>query len=540
MKINLSYKLLGTLLFSLSILLSCTSSNENSSVDNRDSMLITFSLDVKSPEGTRVDDDNTWGGVYPSVLGTDFETKIELESLIIFAYTSDGKFVAELPILHRDEVNGVASFTCALPKTLPYEAGKSYRYMIVTNSTNKNYGISYDENGPCLDKLVFTPPFTESIPMWGVKTYQFPATVPANRLIDLGEISVLRATSKVGVKLSRDVEAEGYKITGLKLNYANSNGFSVPSNWNIESSTETMTHDEVFRPNVAAGLMTDVSAMTMGATTGAYNFYVPETMNNSQLFTPADGQPQDISIAVTLEKDGETIEFPYENGIRFCKYNNGEATDDYFNIIRNHFYEFTITAVNVGLKMNVKVADWVDEPVWNLDFSAPIHTKLLTAPDTNAAAPTTVPTMCFDNSDASGEAGAFVGYFMMESPEGMTWRPTLANASTTDYDVRVYKTDGIDPEYNILVIDNAIPAESGYFYKIVVVPLNPNNEGNVVKLGLTYTADWNAEANPLLIINKGVGETPYYYPWDGSDKKDAPDIHWISIRQGAPLASVNE
>ena len=122
----------------------------------------------------------------------------------------------------------------------------------------------------------------------------------------------------------------------------------------------------------------------------------------------------------------------------------------------------------------------------------------------------------------------------------MTWRPTLANASTTDYEVRVYKTDGIDPEYNILVTDNAIPAESGYFYKIVVVPLNPNNEGNVVKLGLTYTADWNAEANPLLIINKGEGENPYYYPWDGSDKKDNPDIHWIPIRQEAPVASMDE
>lgn len=505
--------------------------------------MVTFSLDVQSQYATRATDDNTWGGNYMSVAGEGFENRIDQSSLVVLAYKTDGTFVTDLPILFSNEENGMVSLTCAVPESLPYGVGKSYRFMVLANCTSKNYGISYTNGAPNLENMVFTTPLTTTIPMWGVKTVEL-ANANENKEFPLGKIGMLRAAAKIGVKLHQDVIDEGYSITGLKLNYANASGYSVPEGWSTEATTENMVHSDVFRPNAAGGLIENISAVTFDENTGVYYFYVPETENCSELFTPAEGQPQDLSIAVMLKKEEgsvfEQIEFPYENGIRFCKYNNGEATDDYFNIIRNHFYKFTITAVNVGLKMNVKVADWVDEPVWNLDFSAPIHTKLLTAPDTNAAAPTTVPTMCFDNSDASGEAGAFVGYFMMESPEGMTWRPTLANASTTDYDVRVYKTDGINPEYNILVTDNAIPAESGYFYKIVVVPLNPNNEGNVVKLGLTYTADWNAEANPLLIINKGVGETPYYYPWDGSDKKDAPDIHWISIRQGAPLASVNE
>ena len=70
-----------------------------------------------------------------------------------------------------------------------------------------------------------------------------------------------------------------------------------------------------------------------------------------------------------------------------------------------------------------------------------------------------------------------------------------------------------------------------YFYKIVVVPKNPNLIDNVIKLGLTYTASWNPEANPLLIINKGENNG-LYYPWEttGNDS-DNPDIHWISIKQ---------
>jgi hypothetical protein len=116
----------------------------------------------------------------------------------------------------------------------------------------------------------------------------------------------------------------------------------------------------------------------------------------------------------------------------------------------------------------------------------------------------------------------------------MTWRPTLANASSADYEVRIYKTNGVDDVYNILVTEDAVETEQDYFYKIVVVAKNPNNIGNVIKLGITYTADWNPEANPLLLINKGEG-SGLYYRWDaeapGVRPSDSPDIHWISIIQ---------
>ena len=529
MKVNLSYKILGIWLLFLPLFYSCSTADATDmDITEKESMLVTFSLDVQSQSGSRATDDNTWGGNYPSIVGTDFENKIETSTLVVFAYKTDGTFVAELPILQTStDNNGKVNFTCALPETIPYVKGESYRYMVIANCTNKNYGISYTNGVPNLEKLTFATPFTVSIPMWGVKTYQFPATLPADHKLDLGDISLLRATAKVGVKLADALKEEGYAIKELKLNYANANGYSVPEQWQITASTELLEHDEVFRPNTTAGFITNVNATTMGVETGAYYIYVPETTNDAT---------NHLSIAVTLTKDGEDVEFPYENGIRFCNYADGQPSDDLYNIVRNHFYDYTITAVNVGLKMNLVVAEWEDEPIWDLDFTAPIHTKLMTAPDDEAAVPTEEPTMFYDNSDESGEAGAFVGYFKMESPEGISWRPTLANASATDYEVRVYRTDELT-NVTEQIKDNEIKAEQDQFYKIVVVPLNAENEGNVIKLGLTYVGDWNIEPNPtLLIINKGDNKG-LYYPWNSSkDKDDDPDIHWVSIKQvGKPI-----
>lgn len=540
MKARLSYILLGILMLPLSLCVSCNvvdDVNLGTYEDGGETMLLSFSLDVKSQSATRADGYRWEDGTYPSIAGEGDESYINPQSILVFAYKTDGTFVAELPILVNMEGNdGSRSILCTFPKSTPYVVGQSYRFMVLANFVSANYGMSYDENGaPKIENLVFSAPFNGAIPMWGVTTYKIEQ--PANKeVFDLGNISLLRATAKVGVKLSDDLLSQGYRITGIKLNYANAGGYSAPNKWNVSSTTELLEHTESFRPYTTAGRITDVNAVTMSVNNeGCYYMYVPETENSLS---------DELSIAVSLKKvEGDVvvkddIVFPYEKGIRFCNYGtDGYPTTDIFDIVRNHYYDYTITAINLGLKMNLVVAEWEDEPVWNLNFSAPIHTKLMTAPAADADAPTAVPTMYRDNTDETGEKGAFVGYFMMESPEGMTWRPTLANASSTDYEVRIYKTNTLDDVYNVPVNDPAISAESNYFYKIVVVPLKAENINNVIKLGLTYTASWNQEATPLLIINKGENNG-LYYPWDGTASKDAPDIHWISIRQVEPPQNV--
>ena len=191
MKVNLSYKILGIWLLFLPLFYSCSTADATDiDATEKESMLVTFSLDVQSQSGSRATDDNTWGGNYPSQVGTDFENKIETSTLVVFAYNTEGTFVAELPILQTStDSNGKVNFTCALPETMPYVKGVSYRYMVIANCTNKNYGISYTNGVPNLEKLTFATPFTVSIPMWGVKTYQFPTTLPADHKLELGDIS---------------------------------------------------------------------------------------------------------------------------------------------------------------------------------------------------------------------------------------------------------------------------------------------------------------------------------------------------------------
>ena len=538
MKVNLTYIVLCIMLLSL-LFCACSTDSTDNVAEGGEPVLVTFSLDVQSQHTTRVTD-NTWGGNY-SVAGDEgFESRIDKSSLVILAYKTDGTFVTDLPILFSTEEDGVVSFTCAVPESLPYGVGKSYRFMVLANCTSKNYGISYTKGAPDLESLVFTAPLTTTIPMWGVKSFELDNTKAEENVFKLGKIGMLRAAAKIGVKLHKDVINEGYSIEGLKLNYANANGYSVPKGWNEETTTENLGRSYVFRPNTTAGidgLIKNISDIKLDEKSGVYYFYVPETENCSELFTPNEGQPQDLSIAVMLKKkDGDTeeiIEFPYENGIRFCNYSSsGQPTEDFYDIVRNHYYDYTITGISIGLKMTLNVAEWKKEDEWKLDFSAPIHTKLLTSAKLDADAPTQEPTVTYNNNDILDENSNFVGYFMMESPEGSAWKPTLANASTNDYEVRVYTTDGINPEYNVLVTDNQIEATRNKFYKIVVIAKNPNNVGNVIKLGLTHTANWNDEANPLLIINKG-DNNDCYYPWTSNPNKpgDDPDIHWISIRQ---------
>lgn len=545
MKARLSYIFIGILLASLSLCTSCNVNDDvvtNSCGEGGEPMLVTFSLDVRSHKGTRAGDNYKWGDTYPSVVGEGAESYIDPSSILVFAYKNDGTFVAQLPILlNSTDDNGAMSILCTFPNSTPYRADEYYRFLVLANCISKNYTISYDVNGkPNIDNLMFSEPFNGAIPMWGVKSYRIPTVEPESNEFNIGSISMLRATAKVGVKLSDELKAEGYKIGGLKLNYANSIGYCAPNGWGSVSSTELLLHDAAFRPNKTAGLKTDINAVAVNVNDkDSYYIYVPETNNNDETFTSATGQPNDLSIAITLQKVGENgtvleeLEFPYENGIRFCNYDDeGLPTNEYFNIVRNHYYDYTITAVNVGLKMNLEVAEWVAEPVWNLEFTAPVHTKLLTEPKDDAPAPTSIPTLCYDNTNDTGEARAFVGYFKIESPKGAYWKPTLANASVADYDVRVYTTDGVNPEYDVLVTDDQIEVNGNSFYKIVVVAKNPNNIGNVIKLGLTYTATWNYETTPLLIINKG-DNNGLYYPWDNSGyaADDNSDIHWISILQ---------
>ena len=537
-KVNFKYSALWLLL--LALVTSCVFDEADPLVENtapQDPVMVTFKLDVMSSAATKADNLD-WNDEYATHSGNDFESRINTSDLLVLAYKTDGTFAAELPIIMRGTNNdGKVGFMCKLPDELVSGNPVSMKFMVLANCLNSGYRLSYNGLVPNVEGLMYSIPTQiaswAAIPMWGVKTHSFAYTNGSmNGNQDLGTIDVLRSTAKVGVKLSAEL-AKKYKLGGLMINRVAASGYSVPNDWNRTVQTDYLIHDNCFRQVQVQGEYPTVAdvAKFIAATDGTQYTYVPETANSGD---------NELAIALTLtdKATSEVHTFDYTKGLKFRPYNtDGAPTGAPYNIVRNHYYEYMINDIVLGdLFLTLRVADWDDAPVWDVDFEAPLHTNLMTSPSKNADAPQGVPQVYYDNSDPTGLTGAFVGYFSMDSPKGVTWKPTLANVSAGDYEVRVYtnidQNGNVRDSYDILVTDANIEAKIGRFYKIVVVAKNPNNVGTVVKLGLSYAPLWNHEANPLLVVNKkGDG---LYYPWNqqtGDTSSDKPDISWISIRQ---------
>ena len=293
---------------------------------------VKFTVDVKLPVQTK---------------GLD---EIDPSSLMILAYRTNGDFVKELPVLKTSKTSdGKVEFICALDIVLPENASAenapTYKFMVLSNSTNQQYGMSYDKYGvPDIEKLDYTYPFKSVVPMWGVKTYTFEYGEDGKPLQvqNLGKVDVLRSAAKVGVKLSEAVTEEGYTIEDIKINYVSGSGFSVPSKWNAVEATSALNNTDGFRP--ASGMiLNDVNAfMESSVVKGMKYIYIPEIANDEEL-----------SMSVVLKKGNDVFEFPYEKGIKFRTYVDGQPSGDKFNVVRNHFYDYTITAVHTNLELEL-------------------------------------------------------------------------------------------------------------------------------------------------------------------------------------------
>ena len=184
-------------------------------------------------------------------------------------------------------------------------------------------------------------------------------------------------------------------------------------------------------------------------------------------------------------------------------------------VVRNHDYQINATVQADGqINVSYTVADWVDK-TWNLAFDAPINTNIMPAPQNNAA-PTAAPTMRYTNGT---EEGAFVGYFKMTGPEGLTWQPTLTKG--VRFSLAVYKVNENDNGTFTLAAEQSLPpiaADANQWYAIKVIALEPmditNTANNEVSLGITYAPKWDEGATDFLFINQGSGDDTYY--WAGN------------------------
>ena len=88
----------------------------------------------------------------------------------------------------------------------------------------------------------------------------------------------------------------------------------------------------------------------------------------------------------------------------------------------------------------------------------------------------------------------------------------MIDKSDTEYEIRVYNEAGD------LLADADEWKAADSWYRIVVIPLNAANSGDVVKFGITYTQEWMPVGTSMYLLINGKADE-IAWPESGNDPK---------------------
>ncbi|HJD09721.1 MAG TPA: hypothetical protein H9922_00980 [Candidatus Phocaeicola caecigallinarum] len=260
----------------------------------------------------------------------------------------------------------------------------------------------------------FTPSATQKIPMYGVKTCT--ETLRADLLTDLGTVDLLRAMAKIEVTCS----APDIELKTVTLHSYNESGMCAPQG--IESYTQEWDEDtgtdcshKIHLPN---GITPNEGTLTFEKVGDRHIIYVPE-------FDNTDVTAKSF-ISVSVERNGTPVVLKNPN-IFFGEYNDGTLKDNTdFDIVRNHYYKYTIANVDDGIKLQLEVMPWEHEE-WTVewsyayDFSCTVEKNPIV--DENE---TYYPIVYTATNDPSQLNDIFIN-FQLNEPAGTRWVASLDN-----------------------------------------------------------------------------------------------------------------
>ena len=197
---------------------------------------------------------------------------------------------------------------------------------------------------------------TERIPMWGKTTVKL-SDVAKDSEEEAKQnpvtIDLLRAMAKVTVKLADGLQNN---LSAVKLEGTiNQSGYVTPANAATSSTTETAVGKDASYSNV-------LNVNTKNTTSEAVSFQ--KDNNTWYLFVPEQEKGK-TSIAVTVDDDDYTI--------KFATYTSGAAGNSEFDVVRNYWYDYTITSVaekkiEVTQKVQYCVRNWTVKNAANITF----------------------------------------------------------------------------------------------------------------------------------------------------------------------------
>ena len=320
-------------------------------------VFFTLALDETSARsratwGDNLDNDDT--NNYESAIGDNFDNYINPDQFFVklnignvsyevsdLVYWQTGTNVYEF--VGEVEVEANATVNPQTAKVMVYAN---------MNPDQDTFTVNYDqENG-------FPNTGVEYIPMWGVQTIQNLSLAPGVRN-DLGTIYLLRSMAKVEVIMANSE----FEISAINIRGYNNMGKCLPNGWNNAAMTTSLDLEGVFNP-MPTYVDDQKPAFKESATEDGfkcYTVYVPEYRNIAP-----NAQTSVTLSTITVTIDGK------DYNIKFKKYEDGAATNEAYNIVRNHIYRFNITGVNsaveTGLNLEYMVMNWTDIDNGTLNF----------------------------------------------------------------------------------------------------------------------------------------------------------------------------
>lgn len=356
-----------TLMLGCFVLASCVNDGEGPCLPDGETRVL-FKLMLQDNAQTRADGE-TWGNYSPKKVGEGYDNQIDLPNVQMLLFDANGAYAGKLKDLtysQPDPTKTVYQYIGTAPTGL---AAGAYKFVILANSPTVT-----PTNLAALETVEFTylgGATLPNIPMWGTKDVSL--TVEAGTRQDIGAISLLRAVSKVSVRLSgTDTDIRDYKLEKVEVANYNTDGYVVPTNY--ATVTETTAHgvDASLHANTSAGEALLTPELTNDK---EVTFYLPEYVNSTTA-------PAEVMVYLTKEvtSSGVTKTVKFAAPVKFCKYADGvpaTGTDaELYNIIRNHYYEFNITKVTDDGALYVKptVAPWIDAE--ELDYTINMSTSM--------------------------------------------------------------------------------------------------------------------------------------------------------------------
>lgn len=308
-----------------------------------------------------------WSDDYENLVGSVAENTIN--SLQVLLFSNDGNTcygpLEQTEFFPINQEKSIYEFTGSIPlnaENACIEGDKlNCKIMVLANSQVQIANTAKaDQIKIALEACEYTYSTLNPNPMWGVSTI-INQPVIKGWGTELDPIYVLRSLAKIEVNLSQSLKDAGYTLDAVTLTKHNTKGYCLPNGYYTTIDGQTIIADKTKDLDQEGVLNAYNSSVTTdklsftGSSNNGYIVYVPEyEMQESE---------DDPTIKLLLKKGTETILIDgADPALYFKNYDEttGKPTGDIFNIVRNHYYQYTINSIENGVdaEITLSVTPW--------------------------------------------------------------------------------------------------------------------------------------------------------------------------------------